>query len=112
MSAKLMHNMQNHPKILLISLRDAFLDSDRVMPPMGIMSLHALMLDRGIESTIENNFDFDNIKKYSSYTHFGISCMTPERDQAYEILAQAKKHLPNVVKGVETISKNRINTTD
>lgn len=86
----------SNTKILLVSLRDIFLDSDRVMPPMGVMALHALMLGHGIESTIENNFDFENIDKYASYTHIGISCMTPERDQAYEILAQVKKRFPHI----------------
>jgi anaerobic magnesium-protoporphyrin IX monomethyl ester cyclase len=90
--------MQNHnTKILLVSLRGYFLDSDRVMPPMGIMSLHSLMLNRGIDSTIENKFDYDNIHRYSSYTHIGISCMTPERDQAYKILAKVKESLPHIV---------------
>ncbi|MBF0193570.1 MAG: B12-binding domain-containing radical SAM protein [Magnetococcales bacterium] len=86
----------NTVKILLVSLRDNFLDSDRVMPPMGVMSLHSLMLDRGIESTIEIDFDFDNIEKYISYSHIGISCMTPQRDQAYKILDKVKKKLPHI----------------
>ncbi|MBF0444926.1 MAG: B12-binding domain-containing radical SAM protein [Magnetococcales bacterium] len=88
--------LKNSVKILLVSLRDSFLDSDRVMPPMGVMSLHSLMLDRGIESTIENDFDFDNIEKYNSYSHIGISCMTPQRDQAYKILADVKQKLSHI----------------
>ncbi len=43
-------------KLLLISLRDPFLDNDRVMPPLGIMSLHSCVLQSGMDSTIENNF--------------------------------------------------------
>ena len=44
-------------KLLLISLRDPFLDNDRVMPPLGIMSLHSYyVLQSDIDSAIENNF--------------------------------------------------------
>ena len=51
-------------KILLISLRDPFLDSDRVMPPLGIMSLHSYMLSLGFSSAIENDFDINDMEKY------------------------------------------------
>ena len=78
--------MQADRKLLLISLRDPFLDSDRVMPPIGIMSLQSYMLSSGVDSAIENDFDMDNIEKYSEYTHFAISCMTPQKVEAYNIL--------------------------
>lgn len=82
----LMKIMDNNKKLLLISLRDTFLDSDRVMPPIGVMSLHSYMLSIGFDSTIENDFDANNIEKYSEYTHFAISCMTPQKVEAYKIL--------------------------
>jgi len=81
-------------KLLLISLRDPFLDNDRVMPPLGIMSLHSCVFQSGIDSTIENNFDVDNLEKYREFTHFGISCMTPQKKQAYAILHSVKKTFP------------------
>lgn len=84
-------------KLLLISLRDPFLDNDRVMPPLGIMSLHAYLLQGGIDSTIENNFDVDNLEKYREFTHFGISCMTPQKKQAYAILNFVKKTFPGKI---------------
>ena len=77
-------------KLLLISLHDPFLDSDRVMPPIGIMSLQAYMPPSGIDSAIENDFDIDNIEKYSEYTHFAISCMTPQKVEAHKILHAIK----------------------
>lgn len=92
-----MKTQKSSNKILLVSLRDGFLDSDRVMPPLGIMSLHSLMLERNIVSKLENNFDFANIDKYSDFTHIGISCMTPQRDQAYKILDLVKKKLPHII---------------
>ena len=82
-------------KLLLISLRDPFLDSDRVMPPLGVMSLQSYMLSLGFDSSIENNFDLDSVEKYSGYTHFAISCMTPQKSQAVEILHGIKSGLKN-----------------
>jgi anaerobic magnesium-protoporphyrin IX monomethyl ester cyclase len=84
-------------KLLLISLRDPFLDSDRVMPPVGVMSLQSYMTSLGIDSMLENNFDLDNTDKYDEYTHFGISCMTPQKVQAYEILHTVKNKLNNKI---------------
>ena len=97
-----------YKRLLLVSLRDPFLDSDRVMPPMGVMSLHAFMLECGIDSTIENDFDFNNIEKYRDFTHFGISCMTPQREQAYQILHAIKKHYPDKVVFQEKTGRLRL----
>jgi hypothetical protein len=32
--------------LLLVSLRDPFLDDDRVMPPIGVMSLMSLVISK------------------------------------------------------------------
>lgn len=77
-------------KILLVSLRDPFMDSDRVMPPLGVMSLQSYLMSLGIDSTIENNFDLANIENYSEYTYIAISCMTPQKIEAYNILRAIK----------------------
>lgn len=82
------------PKLLLISLRDPYMDSDRVMPPIGVMSLHSYMLACGVDSVIENDFDLAGIRKYESFTHFGISCMTPQKRQASQLLRAIKEVWP------------------
>lgn len=84
-------------KLILISLPDPYLDSDRVIPPLGVMSLHSYMLKCGVNSIIENDFDGNNPEKYKNFTHFGISCMTPQRNQAYEILGAIKRRFPDKV---------------
>ena len=84
-------------KLLLVSLRDAYMDSDRVMPPLGVMALQSYMLDCGIDSVIENDFDCDNLDKYQDFTHIGISCMTPQKKEACEILHVVKKHYPEII---------------
>lgn len=81
-------------KLLLISLRDPFLDNDRVMPPIGIMALHSYMLNCGFDSTIENDFSKISMDRYSEFSHVGISCMTPQKDQAIDILKEFKKTYP------------------
>ncbi len=86
--------MSDHQRLLLIALRDPFLDSDRVMPPIGVMSLQSFMLSQGVDSVIENDFDLNALEKYQDFTHFGISCMTPQRAQAYEILHAVRARFP------------------
>ena len=92
------HGIKNmKPKLLLVSLRDSYMDSDRVMPPLGVMALHSYMLSRGIESAIENDFDFHDLSKYRGFTHIGISCMTPQKSQAYKLLHAIKKSYPEKI---------------
>jgi radical SAM superfamily enzyme YgiQ (UPF0313 family) len=52
------------------------------------------MLNVGIDSTIENNFDIADIEKYDEFTHLGISSMTPHKNQAYNIIHSVKKRFP------------------
>ena len=83
--------------LLLIVLRDPFLDSDRVMPPLGAMSLQSYMLSCGFDSVLENDFDINTLEKYKEFTHFGISCMTPQRIQAYQILHAIRDRYPGKI---------------
>ncbi|MBF0414998.1 MAG: B12-binding domain-containing radical SAM protein [Magnetococcales bacterium] len=88
--------LRQTPKALLVSLRDPFLDSDRVMPPMGVMALHSYLLNLGIESRLENNFDINNVEQYCDFNYICISCMTPQKFQAYEILYAVKRTCPDI----------------
>lgn len=84
-------------KLLLISLRDPFLDSDRVMPPIGVMALHSYIISLGFESAVEIDFDINHIERYENYTHFAISCMTPQKKEAYGILHKIKEKYPEKI---------------
>ncbi len=88
--------MQINAKILLVSLRDPFMDSDRVMPPLGVMSLHSFLLALNFDSHLEIDFKFDQPDLYTTYTHIGISCMTPQKEQAYQILKLIKSLSPEI----------------
>ncbi|MBF0125997.1 MAG: B12-binding domain-containing radical SAM protein [Magnetococcales bacterium] len=88
--------MSDNINVLLVSLRDPFMDSDRVMPPLGVMSLHAYLQSRGFASRIEIDFRFDQLQQYAGYTHIGVSCMTPQKEQAYRILNDVKALYPEI----------------
>ena len=78
-------------KVLLISLRSPFLDSDRVFPPLGILYLKGVLDANGIHSVLEDEFDFENSEKYEEFDYFFISCMTPQRQEMERI----RKVFPN-----------------
>lgn len=87
--------MGQERKLLLIALRNPFLDNDRVMPPLGVMSLHSLLIHHGINSELEIDFKTDQMESYKEFTHFGISCMTPEKEAAYDLLRKIKAKYPD-----------------
>ncbi len=82
-------------KVLLISLRSSFLDSDRVFPPLGILYLKGILEEKGIYSELDDEFDFGNIEKYESFSHICISCITPQRGEAKRILKAIKYCFPS-----------------
>ena len=83
--------------ILLISMRDPFLDNDRVMPPLGVMSIKGALDKMGTSCKIENDFKFDG--RYTDVTEFWVSCMTPEYGYAVELL----RHIQSVYPGKKTV---------
>lgn len=79
-------------KTLLISQRDPFLDSDRVMPPLGVMSIKGALDIVKAPCEIENDFKFDG--RYTDIGMFGVSCMTPEYPSARQLLKYIKETYP------------------
>lgn len=77
-------------KLALISLRDPYLDNDRVMPPLWIMSLYTYIVSKWVDTVLINDFDLNDIERYKDITHFWISCMTPQKKQALDILYKIK----------------------
>ncbi len=80
-------------KVLLISLRSPFLDSDRVYPPLGLLYLATYVGQSGHEVDIEDAFENPQeqiIKDYSDYDVIGVSIMTPQKEQAQKIINQLK----------------------
>jgi len=84
--------MDKNNKVLLVSLRSPFLDSDRVMPHLSILYLKSVLDQAGVECQIEDAFDFDNLEKYKGFDYFGISALTPQRQEAEKILKTVKEN--------------------
>ncbi len=82
-------------RVLFVTPRSAFLDSDRVFPPLGILYLKGVLNEAGVYSEIEDGFDFKNIEKYRDFSHICISCVTPQRSEAEMILKKVKEFFPS-----------------
>jgi radical SAM superfamily enzyme YgiQ (UPF0313 family) len=82
-------------RVLFIAPRSAFLDSDRVFPPLGILYLKGVLNEAGVYSEIEDGFDFRNIEKYRDFSHICISCVTPQKSEAETILKEVKELFPS-----------------
>lgn len=80
--------------ILLISPRSRFLDSDRVFPPLGILYLKGFLDYKGIDSELEDNFDFNDLGRYENFDYFAISSTTPQSGDADLILQKIRTELP------------------
>lgn len=112
---KKIHNGFKNKKVLLTSLDSPFLDSQYVFPYLGILYLAAVAADVGMRVRYINTrqeyfnknilsesdffytdeFDMNNIDQYEDIDIIGISCMTPQGDQAYRIRKALKNKYPN-----------------
>ena len=81
-------------RVLFITPRSVFLDSDRVFPPLGILYLKGVLDEADVYSEIDDEFDFKDIERYGNFSHICISCVTPQKDEAEMILSKVKKHFP------------------
>ncbi len=104
-------------KVLLTTLRSPFLDSQYVFPYLGILYLLAVAEKIGMRikylkpetaNLSERDFrdhdlfftesiELENLKQYKNFDLLGISCMTPQGDQAYQLRRQFKKLSPETI---------------
>jgi radical SAM superfamily enzyme YgiQ (UPF0313 family) len=88
--------MSENKRVLLVSLRSPFLDSDRIYLPMGLLYIASFLKSAGHHVDIENAFGEEGeqrVKDYSSYDVIGVSIMTPQKQQASELLNYLKTEL-------------------
>lgn len=103
-------------KIILTTLGSPFMDNQYVFPSLGILYLVSVAKSVGmkvkfIDSKTQvvgkslisdydicytDEFDFDNLTKYRYFDVIGISCMTPQGQQAYQICRAIKKKYPKI----------------
>lgn len=77
-------------RIVLISLRSPFMDSDRVFPPLGAMQLKACLDAAGHDCVLDDAPDFDDVDRYRGFDVLGFSVMTPQGREAREALLSLK----------------------
>jgi dTDP-4-dehydrorhamnose reductase len=85
--------MSEKKKVLLISLRSPFLDNDRIYPPLGLLYLATYINNAGHEVDIEDAFgdiEYQRVSDYLQYDVIGVSIMTPQKEQARNILEKLK----------------------
>ena len=82
--------------VLLITLNDPSLDSDRVMPPIGVISLHSYSEDWGFNIDITSDPFKLSIADIRKYTHISISYSVSQSSDAYELLRQIKMIDPSI----------------
>lgn len=83
-------------KMTFIVPRDVFLDSDRVMPPLGVMALAAVMREEGWDTEIINDFNsmLLGMEALEDTDIFAISCTTPQWNEAKGIISSLKREFP------------------
>ncbi len=104
-------------KILLTSLDSPFLDSQYVFPYLGILYLLSVAADIGMRVRYINTrqeligkntlaefdclytdeFNINNLEQYEDIDIIGISCMTPQGNQAYQICRAIKDKYPDKI---------------
>ena len=104
-------------KVLLTTLRSPFLDSQYVFPYLGILYLLAVAEKTGMrikyvkaegariseqdfrdyDMFFTESIDLEDVEQYKQFDLLGISCMTPQGDQAYQLRRQFKKISPETI---------------
>lgn len=82
-------------RVLLIVPRSPFLDSDRVFPPLGALYLQAALERVCVYCQVEDDFDPARLGEYRNFDYFGISCVTPQREESKSILYSLKRNFPS-----------------
>jgi radical SAM superfamily enzyme YgiQ (UPF0313 family) len=109
-------NGWRHKRVLLTTLGSPFMDNQFVFPSLGILYLVSVaekigmrpkFVDTGTKNITDelikkfdifytDEFDAKNLKNYKGFDVIGISCMTPQGEQAYQICHEIKKTLPEI----------------
>lgn len=78
-------------KVVLVGLRSPFLDNDKVFPPIGLLTLKAVVEAGGHECIVEDEFHFDDLGRYADADVVGFSVMTPQGRDATKALHMLRR---------------------
>jgi radical SAM superfamily enzyme YgiQ (UPF0313 family) len=79
--------------LLLLAYRSPFLDNDKVYPPLANLYLHQKIINErpSVDVTITDSYDLEDPQWMSQFDAVGVSIMTPQREEAVNILRAAKR---------------------
>lgn len=78
--------------VCLISLPSPFLLDDHVFPPLGLLYVAAGLKEAGYKNVVVHDESIETIP--AGYRIYGISCTTPQFEQAKQALERIKKTTP------------------
>ncbi len=86
-------------KLLLVSCRSPFLESDRIYPPLGLLYLKSAcaLYAPDVQVDVIDDYDHDNADIFEPYDFIGISIMTPQREEAERLLKTIKDKWPEKI---------------
>lgn len=85
-------------RVLLVSLRSPFMDSDRVFPPIGLLQLQSCLIEAGHDVQVVDDFDPEDVPTvYSGFDVAGFSVMTPQGKDSIRALGLFKEAHPETV---------------
>ena len=71
-----------------------FMMSEKVFPPLGILSLATYCKDKGFEVVVHDNATTNDAEKLSHADVFGLSCTTPQYTEALNIKKKIRQIYP------------------
>lgn len=79
---------------MLVSLRSPFLDNDKIYPALANLYLKGNLNKEGIRSKVTDEWSNESLETYS---HIGVSIMTPQRTLASDFIGAVKKRYPDKI---------------
>lgn len=85
----------NNPIISFLFPSSPFMISEKVFPPLGILSLATYCKYKGFKQVVvHDNVTANNVEKLSYADIFGLSCTTPQYSEALNIKKKIRKLYP------------------
>lgn len=83
--------------ILLMSLRSPYLDDEKIYAPLGLLYLKSAVDKELPEFKVDlaDEYDLSDLSKFEKYEYIGLSIMTPQRQEALNVLNAIKSKYPN-----------------
>ena len=83
-------------KLLLTSLRSPYLDDAKIYSPLGLLYLKSAVEHevKDVVVDLRDDYDLEYPSQLGGYDYVGLSVMTPQRQEASNVLKTIKEHYP------------------